>query len=263
MICHAQIGTSLRGGGRTALTTLRSDPPLTLMPTPDGVYVVGSAAGPLNGDRLALTINVAAGTELTVHTVAASLAWPGTSPVPSQLRIEATIGEGATLRWLPEPLVPVAGSSHRVTAHVDLAADSLAIWREEIVLGRHNEEPGNLSSRLDVVLEDAAAVRQELSVGPDAHGAVGPAVTGGRRAIGMTTVAGDRAPAGAPAWSVAGNDFDAALLTLQRGGMQVSAAARSAPALRRALDAGLDHIFTMHAPNVGADERSSHVGINF
>src|SRR4051812_32942700 len=120
MICEAVIGTALRGDGSTSLPTLGSTAPVKLMPTPEGLYIVGTAAAPLGGDRISIDIYVAPHTELTVRTVAASLAWPGTSPIPSQLTINARVGAGATLRWLPEPLVPVAGSKHRMVANVEL-----------------------------------------------------------------------------------------------------------------------------------------------
>ena len=136
MICEAVIGTALRGDGSTSLPTLGSTAPVKLMPTPDGVFIVGTAAAPLNGDRISLDIYVAPQTELTIRTVAASLAWPGTSPIPSQFTINARVGEGASLSWLPEALVPVAGSRHRMVANVELGEGAQLVWREEIVLGR-------------------------------------------------------------------------------------------------------------------------------
>ena len=41
-------------GDRTRCTTLRSDPPISLRDTPDGLYLVASGAGPVGGDDLHL-----------------------------------------------------------------------------------------------------------------------------------------------------------------------------------------------------------------
>ena len=50
-----------RAGGVTRLPVLSSQVPLVLRRTPEAVYVVGGAAGPIGGDELALRISVGAG----------------------------------------------------------------------------------------------------------------------------------------------------------------------------------------------------------
>lgn len=233
MICEAVIATALRADGTTALRTLGSTPPIRLMPTPDGVYMVGAAASPLNGDRTSLDIFVAPGSELTVRTVAASLAWPGTSPVPSQFEIHAHVGAGARLNWLPEAMVPVAGSIHRVVASVELEPGASLTWREEIVLGRHNEDPGELSSSLEIEQGGQAALRQENLVGEHSYDA--PSVLGSARATGSLTIfRADPIPTPAPVSTATG---ESAALELESGGLQVVAVAGSATELRSLLDA--------------------------
>ena len=242
MICNAEIRTALRADGSTALAVLRSEPPITLMPAGELVYLVGSAAGPLTGDRISLTINVVAGTTLTVRTVAASIAWPGTGTDPSEFQVTARVGEGATLHWLPEALVPVFGGSHRMLAHVDVAPGGLALWREELVLGRHREGPGALTTRLTARVDGRVAVRQELAVGPGAPGAGGPAVTSGAKTTGtLSVLGGDRAAIALrpSAELLAATGAAAATLELEHGGWQTAATATGAVALRRALDAAL------------------------
>lgn len=249
MIAEAVIGTAMRADGTTSLPTLGSSPPLRLMPTPDAIYLVGAAAAPLNGDRISLEIYVAPGTEVTVKTVAASLAWPGTSPVPSQFSIRARVGEGGTLRWLPEPLVPVVGSVHRMTADIELASDAELIWREEVVLGRYRERPGELSSRLNITRRTPAIegtslkplLRQELVIGSDGFST--PAVLCQMGATGSVTVIGERqAPLPAP---FADDTGESATLELEDGGCQVLASATDAARLRALLDTGLEEL---HSP---------------
>lgn len=235
MNCEAVIGTALRDDGTTSLPTLGSSPPLRLMPTPDGVHIVGAAAAPLNGDRISLDVYVAPGTSLSIRTVAASIAWPGTSPVPSQFTIHARVGRGARLDWLPEPLVPVAGSVHRVSARVELEEDAMLVWREELVLGRHKEAPGELSSALRIDLAGRPVLRQELTIGGRAHSSA--AVLGAHGATGSLIVVGAMAdlPTIAPQ---ADDSSESALLDLD-GARQFVVATASATELRKRLDATL------------------------
>lgn len=253
MNCEAVIGTALREDGTTALPTLGSSPPLRLMPTPDGVHIVGAAAAPLNGDRISLDIYVAPGTELTIRTVAASIAWPGASPVPSQFTIHARVGRGARLDWLPEPLVPVSGSLHRVSARIELEQDATLVWREELVLGRHDEAPGELSSSLHIDLSGRPVLRQELTVGARAHAS--PAVLGDHAATGSLTLVGKTdAMTSQPQ---ADDGCESALLELD-GAKQLVATTRSADRLRKRLDAALADFnsqcqtHTQKAPNTYA-----------
>ncbi|MGH9281089.1 MAG: hypothetical protein ACRD12_23765 [Acidimicrobiales bacterium] len=58
-------------------TRLRSQAPLVLRPTPDGVYLVGGAAGPLGGDTVTIEVDVRPGARLTMWSAAASVARPG------------------------------------------------------------------------------------------------------------------------------------------------------------------------------------------
>lgn len=234
MICEAVIGTALREDGSTALPTLGSTPPIRFMPTPDGVFMVGAAVGPLNGDRTSLDIFVAPGTELTVRTVAASLAWPGTSPVASQFEIHAHVGAGATLNWLPEPMVPVAGSIHRVVAQIELEPAASLTWREEIILGRHDEAPGELSSRIEIERDGRPVLRQENTVGGEAH--MAPSVLGGALATGSITIVDGISPDTVMVEPVVSGSSECALLALEGDGRQIVAVAESATVLRKLLD---------------------------
>lgn len=244
MICEAVIGTALREDGTTALPTLGCTPPLRLMPTPDGVHIVGAAAAPLNGDRISLEVFVAPGTRLAIRTVAASIAWPGSSPVPSQFTIRAHVGRGGRLDWLPEPLVPVEGSVHRVSAQIDVEDDATLVWREELVLGRHNEAPGELSSALRIDGAGKPVLRQELTVGGRAHSS--SAVLGDHGATGSLTVVGADCHKIAIA-PFADDNGESALLELS-GARQLAVVADGAVELRKRLDAALEAFNALPQP---------------
>ncbi|MGK2877545.1 MAG: urease accessory protein UreD [Solirubrobacterales bacterium] len=261
MICEAVVSTALRADGSTAIDQLGSTPPLRLMPTPDGIFIVGAAAGPLNGDRVSLDIDVAPGTELTIRSAAASIAWPGTSPVASQFQIRARIRAGARLNWLPEPIVPIVGSLHRVTAEIELATGAALAWREEIVLGRHGERPGELASRIAITSMGRPLLRQEVVVGSSTHES--PAVLARHQATGsLTLIAPDLAQLESGfEYSTAGATGEMAVLELESGGRQAVATASSATQLRKLLDEGAAALIENLARKSGQTPRSAHVPV--
>jgi urease accessory protein len=199
------------------------------------VYLVGGAAGPLGGDDLTVDIDVGPGAQLSIRSAAASVALPGPGAAPSLLNVRARIGPGGGLHWMPEPLVAACGCDHRVEATVDVAAGGRLVWWEELVLGRHREASGSVTSRLRVDVDGRALLRHELALGPRHPHAAGPAVLGRAGAVGSVVVV-DPAWEGARSGAVAtGRDPDTAVLALDGPGVQVVSLAASAGALRRAL----------------------------
>ncbi|MET9623936.1 urease accessory protein UreD [Streptomyces sp. NPDC006464] len=174
-----------------ALPLLESDGPLALRRTRGpGPYthvtVVGAMSAPLGGDRLAIEADVRAGARLRVDSAAATIALPGRTAEPATYDVRLTVGAGADLRWLPEPLVSARGSDLRMRTTVALAPDARLVLREEQVLGRHGEEPGTLTTRLTVRRAGRPLLDQELRHGPGApDGWDGGAVLGGHRAAGQ------------------------------------------------------------------------------
>lgn len=222
------------GGGYTLLRCLRSSPPLALRAAAGSVWLVGSAAGPLAGDRLRLVVSVGAGASLTVRSTAAMVVLGGSSVDESSLEVDVEVGPGAELRWLPEPTVATAGCRHRSTASVRLGAGAKLVWREELVLGRSGEGPGRFTSRLDVSGEGGILLRQAVTVGDGAPGWAGPAVLDGAKAGGTLLVV-DPGLVVRPAPSLG---HHAAVMPLAGGGAVVIAAAPGASALRLTLDQG-------------------------
>ncbi|MEW6153659.1 MAG: urease accessory protein UreD [Actinomycetota bacterium] len=228
MIATARLVAS--PGGR--LSRIRCEPPLTLRPTPEAVYLVGSAAGPLGGDDLRIEVEVEEGADLTVRSSAASVALPGV--YPSSVAVRARVGAGGALRWLVEPTVAARGCRHRLDADITLARGARLHWVEEIVLGRHGETSGSVTSRLSVEVGGVPLLRHELALGPDHRGGATPAVAGTARAVGTVVVVGGGA--GPPSTAFAPG---AALLALDGPGFQVVALASDRLTLRRLLDEGV------------------------
>jgi urease accessory protein len=217
-------------GGR--ITRLRSEPPLTLRATPDAVYLVGSAGGPLGGDDLRIEIDVEAGACLTVRSAAASVALPGPGPrpSPSSLTVEARVAAGGELRWLVEPTVAARGCRHRMAARIDLDDGARLTWFEEIVLGRYGERAGSITSRLSIDIAGRPLLRHDLALGPDHPASATSAVVGDARAVGTAVIAGR----GLKAAHVLGPT--AAVMPLAGPGFQAVALASDRLTLRRLLE---------------------------
>ena len=171
-------------GGVTRLPVLSSQVPLVLRRTPDAVYVVGGAAGPIGGDELSLRITVGAGAFLRVRTAAASIALPGPDGLESVLRVTAEIEAGGRLEYLPEPVVVSAGARHATIITATLSEGASLLLRDELLLGRDGEDGGAARSVLRVDYAGRPLLRQALEVSGTDPACRGPAVLAGHRAVG-------------------------------------------------------------------------------
>ncbi|MEU8813112.1 urease accessory protein UreD [Actinoplanes sp. NPDC048796] len=230
MKAFARIAAESDGRGGTRPAELRGESPLLVRRTgPGRVHLVGGAAGPLRGDDLRLEIAVGSGATLEIRSVAAQLALPGRSHLPtSRYEVQARVAEGGELRWLPEPLIAAAGCDHVTVTRVEVADGGRLLWRDDLVCGRHGEDPGDVRTETTVRHAGRTLYRHDLSVGPSAPGWSGAAVLGGGRAIGtvVTTTVADPALLGG----------EAVLMPLAGPGMLATAVGRDIRQVRAALD---------------------------
>ncbi|MFF3623462.1 urease accessory protein UreD [Streptomyces sp. NPDC002467] len=190
----ARIRATADGRGGTALPLLAGEGPLALRRTRStgaeaGVMLVGAMSAPLGGDHLTVEAAVGPGASLALGSAAATLALPGRGGEPARYDVHLTLDDGASVRWLPEPLVSVRGSELRVHTRVELAPTARLLLREEQVLGRSGEDPGLLRSRLSVTRDGRPLLDQDLACGPGApNGWDGPAGLAGHRVLGQLLV---------------------------------------------------------------------------
>ena len=218
-------------GGVTRLPVLASQVPLVLRRTPDSVYLVGGAAGPLGGDSLALHITVGSGAFLRVRTAAASIALPGLDGLESVLRVFVTVGEGGCLEYLPEPVVVTAGARHATLVSATLSGGASLVLRDEVLLGRHGEAGGTARSVLRVSYAGRPLLRHSLEVAGTDPASLGPAVLAGHRAVGTLLHVSEPETAGIPAQATP----EVAVMPLAGPGIFVTALAHDAVTLRRRL----------------------------
>jgi urease accessory protein len=259
MRASAHLSVALAGAGineRTRLTRLHSDPPLILRPTnPAGyeplqrwnlvgrpiarVSLVAGAAGPIGGDDLRLCVDVGEGAALVLRGVAATLALPGPHGQPSRSEVDVHVAANGICVWLPGPLIAAQGCQHQIVTRVTLEPGARLLMREELLLGRHGEQPGNVRQRLRVCLGDCPLFDQELAIGPETMGWDAPSVTGGRRAVGSLLVVEPDLDNDLVTLPPAATGADTALLRLSGPAVVVTALAHDGHALRQQLTKGL------------------------
>ncbi|MEV1243386.1 urease accessory protein UreD [Nonomuraea sp. NPDC050022] len=232
-------------GEETALPVLAGAGPFDLRRhRPQGnqarVCILGVMSAPLGGDRLRLEAAVEPGAHLHVTTAAATIALRGPTPGHATYDVHLSVGEQASLHWLPEPLISAARSNLRQSCTVDLAAGARLVLREEQVLGRAGEPPGRLTTRLTVRHDRRPLLDQQNTYGPDAPGWDGPAVLAGHRAAGQLLVVDPAFDDKPPDVRLFGDDpahGQAVLTPLAGPAVLVTALAPDALRLRRLLDA--------------------------
>jgi urease accessory protein len=151
------------------LAELSSRPPLTLRqvrarPGTIGLCLVGTAAGPLAGDELRLTVDIADGARAELVAAGASIAQGGASRMATTVRL----GAGARLAADPGPLIVSAGARVDVELAIDVEPTSTLVWRELVVLGRTGEPPGRATLRWDVTRGGSAVLRQHVDLADSA-----------------------------------------------------------------------------------------------
>lgn len=254
MRCHAVIDTEyVPGRDESRIARLRKQAPLvprSTQPTgfepyvrrgvgPARVALATGAAGPLGGDEYLLEINVGVGSTLVLREVSATLVLPGPHALPSLMRCRVNVAAGASLVWIPEPIIAARGCDHTQHVEIELAADARLFYREELVLGRHGEAPGNLSSFISVRREGSPLSIQQFDLGPRHPGWRSAAVAGGKSAIGSVVIV---EPNGAPGPRRRLVDELTLLAHVEERTTQITALADDSLTLRGRLDAALAEI---------------------
>lgn len=154
-------------GGR--LTRAESAPPLTLRKVFSesrdrcALCLVGSAAGPLPGDDLLLSLEILDGAQASLTASGAMIA-QGRTGVPAAVRTSVLVGAEASLEADPGALIVCHGARVDVALDIAVTASSTLIWRELLVLGRSYEPPGAATLRWNVTRAGAPLLRQTLDL---------------------------------------------------------------------------------------------------
>lgn len=172
-----------RSGGRDVVVDQRAAAPFALRQCAGRILLASSAAAPVGGDELELTIRVAAGARADVGSVAASMVWPGPDEAWSSTTTECSVGDGGHLDLRLEPTISVAGSRHRTSTTIRLAGTATCRVVEEVVLGRTGEDSGRLDLALHIERDGRPLLRHEERFGPAVAGALSSVSVGRARHV--------------------------------------------------------------------------------
>ncbi len=153
------------------------------------VMVIGAAASLLAGDSVHLQVELAPGAALTLRSTAATIVHPCPEGESTSLTVDCSLGAGARLTWLLEPLIACGGCDHRGRTRIRLGPGATVIWLDSVTLGRTGEVPGRLQQRLDADCAGHPLLREGLRLGP---GWDGPAVLGDHRHLANLHLLGTR-----------------------------------------------------------------------
>jgi urease accessory protein len=186
--------------GRTRITDLWCRPPLQVLrahhvdpdrPDLASVILASPSGGILQGDRLSIEIRVEPGARLRVQTQGATRLYAAPAGEARQdIRLE--VGAGGVIEYLPEPVIPFAGSrfTTRTTCVVDESATLIAsdvvgagrIARGEILAFDHYE------SSIDIQRPDGTLLATDTIALDRADSISAIGVLGRHRAIGTLVV---------------------------------------------------------------------------
>ena len=128
---------------RTQLNLLEQRQPLKIVRAfhlPGGaalVHMHNLSGGVLAGDRLSVELDVGPGARAQVTSTGATRLYrsrPQTAPAEFTTHVRAC--EGALLEYLPDPLIPFAGSRYRQHTVVNLEQGAGLFWWDTVAPGR-------------------------------------------------------------------------------------------------------------------------------
>lgn len=146
----------------------------------DTLWMVGSGASPVGDDHIRVRVDVGAGLDVRVRSVAATVVYAARG-AGTRWDTHLRVGPGARLDWQVEPVILTGHARHRATTTVHAASDAEVRVDDLVVLGRTGEPPGTLHSTLSVHVDDEPVL--VTSVDTSLPGWAGPAGTGGARVL--------------------------------------------------------------------------------
>src|SRR5260221_3589614 len=165
---HETSGLKLRFEASNQCTQMRvdaQDPPwkvIRAFQQANGgalVHLHNVSGGMLAGDRLSLQITVAEGAIAQVTSTGATRLYRHRAGAPdSEQHVSISVAEGAVLEYLPDAIIPFAGSRHIQRTTATLADTATFFWWELLAPGRQAMGEQFAFSRLQV----ETAVRSEL-----------------------------------------------------------------------------------------------------
>ena len=143
---HASLALNFEYDATRGTTVLRAssqEPPLKVVRAfslADGsalVHLHNVSGGLLGGDQLAMSLQIGARAHVQVTTTGATRIYRSRAGAPpATQRIDVSVEQSACLEYLPDPIIPFAGSRFTQNTKINLDADTGLFWWEVLAPGR-------------------------------------------------------------------------------------------------------------------------------
>lgn len=131
------------GRARSVAHVHEHQPPLQLVRSfalPGGAMLAhlhNIGGGVLGGDRLSFALHVGLGAQAQITTTGATRIYRSRADTPTAVQTNTiTVAQGALLEYVPDALIPFAGSRYGQTTRIDLAMGAGLFWWETVAPGR-------------------------------------------------------------------------------------------------------------------------------
>jgi urease accessory protein len=128
---------------RTELAVCEQQPPLKVIrafPLAEGgalVHLHNLSGGVLGGDRLHLAVEVGPGAYAQLTSTSATRLYRTHPDAPTAVQTGLfRVERGGLLEYVPDPLIPFAGSRYQQQTQIELSADAGLFWWETVAPGR-------------------------------------------------------------------------------------------------------------------------------
>ncbi len=128
---------------QTRMTLCEQEPPLRVIrafPLSGGTALVHThnlSGGILGGDQLSTSATIGPQATVQLTTTSATRIYRSAAEAPSAVQTNTfQVREGGLLEYLPDPLIPFAGSRYRQHTSIELASHAGLFWWETITPGR-------------------------------------------------------------------------------------------------------------------------------
>jgi urease accessory protein len=210
------------------------------------LFLLNPTGGVLGGDHLETRVELGAGSRVCLSTPSSTRVYRSVG-MPAIQRVTVRVGEGASLEYMPDHLIPSPGARLIQSIELSLAPGASAVLCDAWSVGRMARGEAWLFHLLDsgIVATDAEGLlfKERLVL----HGARGWGGLGGAEGLAYVAVVVCLAPshprleglaeALAAGIAEAGCQAKAGVTPLARGGVLVRVLAPSAPAMQRVIQA--------------------------
>src|SRR5437588_9311728 len=128
---------------QSRLNVYTQQPPLKVIrafPVADGgalVHLHNVSGGVLGGDQLEISVHVGTRAYAQLTSTSATRIYRSQPHLPAATQTaEMVVGEGGLLEYLPDPIIPFAGSRYIQRSRVELASNTGLFWWETLAPGR-------------------------------------------------------------------------------------------------------------------------------